>query len=149
MQDPGSTQRDLALLRDLIAVEIAELQARFDNTKLGWKPLSPDWRIATDHKRKAFAVALHFVLDLIALKRPGAGGFSACSRNFHDHGEPLPRALILQGFASAGFEPPAEYVANLDVVSRAVQVDSAEVAPIDGHDEKPKPLIDRDDCAAH
>jgi hypothetical protein len=149
MSHPGSAQQDLALLRDLLAIEIAEMQARVDGTKPGWKLSSDAWRLVDDHKRKALCMALDFVMSLLRSERPGASGFSACSRNFYANAEPIPRALIRQGFISAGIDIPAEYIADLDVGADLMHVNAAEAAVLDGDDEKSAPQIDVNNRAAH
>lgn len=145
MPESGSTQQDLALLRDLLAVEIAELATRLERIP----PFDGQWRAVFEHKRRTLCMALDFVLTLLAGGRPGQGGLSAASRDFHEHGEPLPRSLIRQGFASAGIEIPAEYVSNLDVGGDLKQFESAVVAPVNGQRDASASLVDADDCAAH
>lgn len=99
---------ELLVLQDLLAVEIAEMQSRLDGGELGC-----DWRLACEHKRRALCMALDFVQAALASKRPGQGGLSAASRDFYAHGKPLPRALVEQGFASAGIHGNGQKAAAL------------------------------------
>ena len=145
MQHPSSTPQDLALLRDLLAVEIAELQVRLDRIP----PFAQQWGAVFEHKRRALCLALDFAVSLLASSRPGQGGLSAASRDFHAHGQQLPRALILQGFASAGIEVPAEYVGQLDVGADLQQLEGAKVAPVDSQGETSPLGVDRNDGTAH
>lgn len=95
-------------LNDLIAVlreEAEEMRRR--------AAVEPDerWRIAFTHKARAFLLACDWVRALGAGRRPGQGGYSIATRDFHEHGKPF-TVVHAECLAAKGIEFPCDDVSD-------------------------------------
>ena len=105
-----------AALELMMYLEAAEMQRRLDDPK--WTPEhTPQAKVAIDHKRRTFLLVAAWLRDIRLFGRPGQGGYSAASRDFHEHGKCL-SLESLEILRAQGIEIPNDLIPNgeLDAV---------------------------------